>query len=484
MFDAIPAAASAAATAPHLVALLGRWDEGDGPLYRRLAVALQRLLETGAVATGSVLPPERRMATVLSVSRTTVTAAYAELRLAGWVESRQGSGSVVTGVRHSPAGAHRANGLFATLLRSQPDLIDLTISAPHPAPIVTDVLTNPARHLDDPSALTAGHGYHPRGHPDLRAKLAEILSDNGLPTTDAELLITSGAQQAITIATAAIVNPGDPIGVEQVTFPGAIDALTTAGGRLHAFPVLSAPGAVDEVRRFVAEEHPRLLYVVPTFHNPTGGVLVGPERDRLARTIAESGTTTIDDLSLSELDFDLPAPTPLAALAPEAPILTVGSVSKLFWGGLRVGWIRAREQTIDHLTGVKLANDLGTSTPVQLSVAAMLDHYRDTRAWRNDQLLDSLDSLTGALTSHLPALDWERPLGGPHLWVRLPDTDATSFVQLAIRHGVAAVAGPLLAVAGGSGGSDRIRLPYYAPSDVLEAAVVRLAAAWRARPAT
>ena len=121
----------------HLVALLGRWDGGDGPLYRQLAVALQRQLEGGAVASGATLPPERELADLLAVSRTTVSTAYAELRRAGWAESRQGSGSVVTGVRHSPGGAHRANGLFATLLQAQPDLIDLTISVPDPAPIVS-----------------------------------------------------------------------------------------------------------------------------------------------------------------------------------------------------------------------------------------------------------------------------------------------------------------------------------------------------------
>ena len=198
----------------HITTRLGRWDYGKGPLYKLLATGLRRLLEAGEFETGTPLPPERRLAAALAVSRNTVTAAYAELRQDGWLDARRGSATTVTALRHSPVGAYKANGMFATLLQDHPDVIDLTIAVPDAAPIVADVLGDPARHVSMPQTLWSGHGYHPRGNPALRQSLADILTGNGLPTDTDQLLVTSGAQQAISLVMRALLRPGDIVGVE------------------------------------------------------------------------------------------------------------------------------------------------------------------------------------------------------------------------------------------------------------------------------
>jgi len=459
---------------------LGQWDIGDGPLYRRLAVALQQLLENGELRVGVALPPERRLAATLALSRNTVSAAYAELRKNGWVDTRRGSSTTVTSSRYSPVGAHVANGLFATLLRDHPNVIDLTIAVPGAAPIVTDVLANPGAHIENPAALTAGHGYRPRGNLELRETLSAIITTNGLATSPDELLITTGAQQGISLVARALLRSGDLVGIEEVSFPGAIDAIANTGSRIVPLPLSSTGVDVDALRLVLLEERPRMLYLVPTFHNPTGTALGGVDRKRLARMIAETETTTIDDVTLADLDFAEPAPPPLAALEPEAPVITIGSLSKVFWGGLRIGWVRAKPAVISHLAGLKAASDLGGNSPSQISAVAMLGNYEETRAWRGAQLRESLAALTEALKVQIPEWEWDHPAGGPHLWIRLPDTDAAGFTQLAMRNGVAAVAGPLLAAKSGVA-EDRIRIPFYLPAEELAVAVSRLETAWKTR---
>lgn len=465
---------------PDLPRLLGRWFDGRGPLYRQLRDGLLELLETGVLRTGMTLPPERKLAAALSVSRNTVAAAYAELRAMGWADARQGAGTTITALRYSPVGGHRANAIFATMLRNHPDVIDLTIAVPDAAPAVAETFADPSALLD-PSALTRGHGYEPRGDPDLRAAIAETLTANGLPTMPDELMITTGAQQAIALTVRGLTRPGDPVVMEEVTFPGAIDAIGERGLRPIPIAVTERGLDVEDLERILSEERPRLAYLVPTFHNPTGSLLEGPSRARLADLIAEHQLTTIDDLTLAELDFGSPAPPPLAALRPDAPIITVGSLSKVFWGGLRIGWLRAGPNVLEHLVGRKTAADLGSPAPMQRLAAVMLARYDETRQWRNEQLATSLARTAKALEAELPDWEWTEPRGGPHLWLRLPGQDASAFAARLLRDGVAVVPGPLLAVRDAAV-TDRIRIPFYRSPAELEEAIERMGNVWRGWP--
>lgn len=466
-------------TTAQLASLLNPWSDGSGPLYRKLADALQRSLERGHLETGTKLPPERALANALAVSRNTVTAAYNELKTAGWIDAQRGSATTVTAARYSAAGSHRTNGIFATLLRGHPDAIDLTIAVPDAAPIVRRVSSDPASHIEDLSTLTQGHGYHPRGLPSLRSALARIITANGLETSEEQILVTTGAQQAITLVVQSLTRPGDLVAVEEVSFPGALDAIADAGAR--PLPIRVGPDGLDiESLREVLAQSPRLVYLIPSFHNPSGALLDEIGRKRVARMIGETDTTLIDDMTLAELDFGTPTPPPLAALEPDAPIITVGSLSKVFWGGLRIGWVRASKTLISHLAESKATADLGTSAMTQAMATAMLEKYNETRAWRNEELARSLRACTNALSDLLPEWEWQQPLGGPHLWIKLPDTDAMAFSQRMLRNGVAVVAGPLLAVNEHTA-TDYIRIPYYKQPTELEDAVQRLAETWNSR---
>ena len=172
---------------------------------------------------------------------------------------------------------------------------------------------------------------------------------------------------------------------------------------------------------------------------------------------------------------DNPPPPPLAALAPRQPnLVSVGSLSKLYWGGLRTGWVRASAGLIARVAAAKAAADLGSAAFPQAIVAALLDdEHDDIVKWRREWLRARHDALSGALRRHLPEWTWPEPDGGLTLWVRLPG-DSGAFAQAALRHGVAVVPGRLLSasagVATGRGAgqaSEYLRLAFTQPPDVL-----------------
>jgi DNA-binding transcriptional MocR family regulator len=475
--------AGPAIAAGQLADLLGRWSSAPGPLFRRLATRLQELTETGELPPGTRLPAERRLAQALAVSRNTVAAAYQQLRDTGVAETRRGAGTMLAPPRPAIAGAHRTNALFTSLLERHPAALDLTCAAPSCPPLVAQVLARPADMLPAPLAaqLCDGIGYHPAGTPLLREAVADHLSGLGLPTGPDQILITTGAQQAIDLLARAYLTAGDAVAVEQVTYPGILDAITRAGGRCLSLPLTEHGVAVDAVARALDLHRPRLVYLIPTFQNPTGRLLGDHDRRALVDLAdRHPHTTIIDDYVLGELDHTSPAPAPLAALAPDrGNLLTVGSLSKLYWGGLRMGWLRAPTGVIRRLAATKAAADLGSNAPGQIVAAHLLrTQHTQLRRWRIRQLAAALDTLTGALARWLPDWQWQRPCGGQTLWVRLPGIDARGFAQTALRHGIAVIPQPLLSP--DPGGGDHLRMPFVAPADQLVQAVQRLADAWTA----
>ena len=215
-----------------LTDLLGRWPAAEGPLYRLLATRIARLADTGELPAGLRLPAERDLAAALSVSRNTVSAAYQVLRDEGMAESRQGAGTRIVPHRTTPGGVHRANGFFAGLLSEAVVKADLSLAAVDCAPAVAAALTDPATLLDRAArdALTRTSGYFPYGLPELRTAIASHLTERlRLPASPARMIVTTGAQQALDLLIRSEVLPGQPVAVEDPTYPGVLDALHRAG---------------------------------------------------------------------------------------------------------------------------------------------------------------------------------------------------------------------------------------------------------------
>jgi DNA-binding transcriptional MocR family regulator len=470
-------------TTPAWKRILSRWDAGTGPLYERLAGALRAAVERREVPPESRLPPERSLAELLGVSRTTVVAAYDQLRGEGLLDSRQGSGTYVrrSGVRGAASqrerqivGAFRRNMVFRGLLESPGSAIEFLAAHLKAPPEMAEEIRRVAR--EEAESLCAGHGYSPQGLPALRQAVAQHLSRGGLTTREDQVLVTNGAQQAIGLTAALFVERGDAVVIENPTYLGAIDVFNAAGARL--VPVAMTPEGVDlgDLSAALARE-PRLVYLMPTYHNPSGVVVPQRARREIVRLVEQYQTPLVEDHTLSDLVLDGPPPPPLAAFAPGAPILTIGSMSKLFWGGLRIGWIRGPAELVERLARFKAVADLGSPVLNQAIAARLLPGAERMQKARRKEVSAKLDALTAQLAALLPDWSWRRPQGGLLLWVRLPRGNASDLAQVALRQGVGIVPGTVNSP--DNSFADHVRLPFVHEPEVLADGVERLARAWR-----
>lgn len=454
---------------------LGHWAGGRGPVYRQLADALKAAVTAGDLLPGRQLPAERRLARELAISRSTVLAAFEELKREGWLQSRQGSGTWLS----RPDTAPDAENASARSLRANAFLrpggevpIDLATAALGAHPLVGEAIS-----ALDPGSLLDGHGYLPTGLTELRERVAAGFAALGAPTATEEVLVTTGTQQGLALVAALALRPGDIALVENPTSPGVLDALRAVDADVRALPIGPHGVRVDVLEEAMTRLTPRLVVVVPTFHTPTGAVMPAGARQRLAGIAERLQILVAEDLSHAEIALAEPPPPPLAHYA-GGHVLSIGSMSKLFWGGLRVGWVRAPAHLVTRLSRIKATADLGTPLLSQLLSARLLEHREEVAAARRDMLLPRLDRLERLMRRELPAWAWRRPAGGLSLWVELPEGNATAFAQVAQRHGVIVVPGPLLSA--DEGHPRHLRLSFAAGIGAIAEGVERLAAAWSA----
>ena len=463
--------------------MLGPWSTGPGSLRRKLIGALMDAVRHGGLAPGVRLPSERELASALSVSRTTVVAAYDALREAGWFESRHGSGTwVQTG--SVPIALARNAAHVAALARSplprlvgrpeQQDVVDLGLGSPLPINLDEDLFSLPK---DEYHALMRERFHYPLGLPMLRQVVADRYTREGLDTAADQILVTNGAQHAVALVASLCLQRGDLALIEDPTYFGAIDAFRAVGARLSSLPLAGGSVAPSVLRDRLGATAARLIYLTPTCQNPTGAVMGGAARRETARIAADTGTPMIDDRTLADLVFEGSPPPPLAAHAPRAPILTIGSLSKLIGPSLRIGWVRAPVSFIQRLTRLKTAMDLGSPLITQAIAARLIKVTDEARRLRQRQIKPRCDQLALLLRQHLPDWRCSKPAGGLFLWVQLPSGDAREFAQVALRHGVVVIPGPHMSA------DDQharfIRLTFLWEKETLHAGVERLAAAWK-----
>ncbi len=480
-------------SAPALVSMIGSWADGADPLNEQLADALTNAIEVGMLPPGTRLPAERELARELALSRTTIVAAYDRLRLAGLARSRQGSGTRVATSRprfsaltptraedtdtEPPTRIARASstaeGQVDWLVQHDADAIQFTLGALPAGPAVASCVETAMR--DDVPALLGEMGYDPFGLPRLRVGIAGYLERLGVPTDPDQILVTNGAQQAVYLVASQIGGPGSAVALENPTYIGAIDAFRTTGNRLLPMPVDPDGPRVDVAGLLAASAPVRLAYVVPTFQNPTGATMPESRRRDLARAAGEFGFQVVEDLT-PDWTLGVGAPPPIAAFDPGDRVITIGSLSKLAWGGLRIGWVRAPRADIDRLVAGKIAVDHSTSLITQAIAARVLERIDEVVAGSSAAAATRRSIVVDALKTRLPEWSFEVPSGGLWLWIRLPDADAVQFSRFAARHGVIVRPGPLASPDGGF--RDHIRIAYGADPDRLVEGVERLAAAW------
>jgi DNA-binding transcriptional MocR family regulator len=241
-------------TAVDLVAVAGAWSDGAGPLFRKLARAVASAIERGALAEGERLPSERTVAAQLAIGRGTAVAAYDLLVADGLIERRQGSGTYVRVTDQPPLPPGREGSALVHRLVEHDEpgsaLVDLSISVLRDAHGLPPVAVSSADLL----AVTPETGYAPRGLPALRRRVAEHVTSWGLPTSEEQVVLTTGAQQAISAAADCWVRPGDTVVVDDPTYPGALAVFTRASAsgrtpwRSTGAPSTWAPARVKTAR--------------------------------------------------------------------------------------------------------------------------------------------------------------------------------------------------------------------------------------------
>jgi len=268
--------------------------------------------------------------------------------------------------------------------------------------------------------------------------------------------------------------------VESPSYPLALDAVRKARGRAVPLPIEAAGWDPIAVAAAVRDTGARVAYLMPDFQNPTGLLMDAPTRQSVATALAGAGCMVIVDETTAELDLrpagSPPAP-PFAAFAGTSAVVTLGSASKTFWGGLRVGWVRADAALVRRLTLARAVDDLGSPLVEQLATAHLLGELDAVLAVRLPALLARREALGAAVARHLPGWRTPIPAGGLFLWCGLPTPSSTAFAVAARRADVVLTPGPRFGPDGAF--ESRMRLPYARPPAELEAAVARLAPVWR-----
>ncbi|MBO1331504.1 PLP-dependent aminotransferase family protein [Streptomyces sp. VRA16 Mangrove soil] len=449
------------------------------PAYRALADGIRLLVLEGRVPVATRLPAERELAQALSVSRTTVAAAYEALRGEGFLESRRGAGSWTAVPAGNPLPARGLEPLPPEALGS---MIDLgTAALPAPEPWLTRAVQGALEELP-PYAHT--HGDYPAGLPALRTMIAERYTAHGIPTMPEQIMVTTGAMGAIDAICHLFAGHGERVAVESPSYANILQLMKEAGLRL--VPVAMADGLagwdLDRWRQVLRDAAPRLAYVVADFHNPTGALADEEQRRCLVDAARSAGTVLVVDETMTELHFDADRAMPRRVCAFDpggSTVVTVGSASKAFWAGMRIGWVRAAPDVIRSLVAARAYADLGTPVLEQLAVNWLLNTggWEEAVDLRRGQARENRDALVTALRRELPGWEFDVPEGGLTLWVKAGGLSGSRLAAVGERVGVRVPSGPRFGVDGAFEGY--VRLPFTVSGAVADEAAVRLAAAAR-----
>ncbi|MBB1200431.1 PLP-dependent aminotransferase family protein [Enterobacteriaceae bacterium 89] len=449
-----------------LVSLLGHWQEQHNrtPLWRQLTEALRLLILDGRLALNSRLPGERELAAALNVSRTTIASAMAQLRDEGYIISRHGSGSVVIlPAQHQQIPTRMAAG----------QALDLSTAALSAGPEIyqaySHALTLMPQHLEST-------GYDQHGLHELRERIAQRYCERGLATRADEIMVVNGAVSGLALILRLLTGPGDRVVVDNPTYPLAIAAIQGASCRPVGVSLPQHGWDIDGLAATFAQTAPRLAYLMPDFHNPTGRCMDSATRQKLADLSARTRTTLVIDETMVDLWYNAPPPPPLAAFNAQAPVITLGSTGKSFWGGLRLGWIRASSRTLSSLIQTRDTLDLGSPLLEQLATCWLLENSQTLLPARRTMLAERRDMCSQLMAEYFPQWRYISPEGGLSFWVELPDMLSTVFAAKAEGIGIHLGTGTRFGLAGAF---DRwLRLPFTQDDETLRTAFHALQPLW------
>ncbi len=409
------------------------------PVYQQIVDYISRKISKGDWAVGYSLPSQRVLAEKFQVNRSTVTTALEILAAYGILEGRVGKGTVIISntwslmisAKEASWGSYVKSGYFKENLPTiqvinklefvegitrlgtgemSPDLF--------PKEAVTKAIYSLAPKMKDLSYLG------PLGLDELRETLSHRLRDFGIKANASNILITSGSLQALQLISISMLKPNSKIYCEIPSYINSLQVFQSAGMRLKGITMDAEGLQYWNMRDNRKEEGTSLLYTIPTHHNPTGIVMSEQRRKEVYKFCNRNAIPIIEDDAYCQLYHTDKPPRPLKVLDESGSVLYLGTVSKSFAPGLRIGWVVGPESIIERLGDVKMQLDYGASSLSQMllnelflngSYDAFLTEFRGILARRKKKMLDALEySLKDIAT-------WNEPAGGYYIWVDFVD---------------------------------------------------------------
>ncbi len=299
-------------------------------------------------------------------------------------------------------------------------------------------------------AYAATHGDFPAGLPVLREAIADRYTARGVPTMPEQIMVTTGAMGAIAAATRRLVGFGERVAVESPSYANVLELFRETGSRLVPVALREDLAGWDMPawRRVLRDAAPRMAYVMPDYHNPTGTLVGDEQRRELVEAARAAGTVVVADETMAELTLDgeESGVRPMAAFDRGGTVMTVGSASKAVWAGLRIGWVRTTPDVVRRLVSARAYLDLGSPVVDQLAVAWLLrgGGWEQALAERRVRARECRDDLAAALREHTPGWEFTVPRGGMTMWVRTGDVSGSRLAVAGERLGVRVPSGPAL----------------------------------------
>lgn len=422
------------------------------PLYLQIHQYLRDSILAGSLPPHTRLPASRHLARDLGVSRITVDNAYAELISEGLVEARPGSGTYVLPLlpaRGASTGTLTEWPLWQQLLvqkkeelfteHPQHDVVSFALGcgdqnlfpvADFRKALATAMSENPEASLD--------YG-EPCGYFGLRATIAQVLCSQGLRTAADNILITAGSQQALTLVAQVLLRPGDTVIVELPTYGKALELFNSLQLRVVTIPIDNEGMQTELLEPLLQAHHPKLIYTMPNFQNPSGVCLSSKRRRELVTLADRYNVPILEDDFVGDLRYDGPSQPALKALDPGGRVIYTSTFSKMLLPGLRIGFAVAEGPVYRALVKRKEVQDLATSSLIQhaldryITIGRYQAHLRRScQVYRKRR-----DALVAALNKYLPSASFSTPLGGLFVWVRLPTgLSAVDLLHVSYAYGV------------------------------------------------
>lgn len=472
--------------------------DSEEPIYRQLIRHVRAQVESGSLAAGTRLPASRDLARQLNISRISVVNAYAELRAEGFLSAHAGRGTFVAGDRdaaaipavvpqastttEAPAMPDRSIREMMRLAR-KPGVINFSNGSPpsefFPVQHLRDAI-NTILDRDGARALMyeVTEGYGP-----LRTSIRDYISALGIRCNTDHVLVTGGTQQAIDLIVQALLSEGDMLVTESPTYLGMIDIARTRRVQIRGMCMDDDGIRLDMLENFIIDHHPKLIYIMPTFQNPTGKVMPLHRRRQLINLATEYNVPILEDGVYHEFRFEGEAIPPLKALDENGIVIHASGFTKNLLPGLRIGYVVADGPQYERIMRVKQAADISTPGLNQRAIHLLIERgvMAQQLERNNRELRRRRDVALAAASKHLPpGSRWNIPQGGLYLWVELPKAGPTAaelFIS-AIQMGVGYAIGNVFFTNGSGTYNMRINYSAQKPSEI-EEGFKRLGRAWR-----